>query len=81
MLMGDACSRPLITIRSHNLYACDIRRVLGEITSYTMRGISSLPFFWFLQVVRLLAFPFCLPCNGSSHQSFYWIFVGCDPLY
>ncbi len=36
-LMNDACSRPLITIRSHNLNVGDIRRAMGEITSYHER--------------------------------------------
>jgi hypothetical protein len=30
-LANDACSRPPITIRSH---ACNIRKTMGEITSY-----------------------------------------------
>jgi len=29
-----ACSRPPITIRSHNLHAGNIREVVGEIASY-----------------------------------------------
>jgi hypothetical protein len=34
MLVDDACSRPPITIRSHNLHVGDIIRVVGEITFY-----------------------------------------------
>jgi hypothetical protein len=34
VLVGDACSRPPITIRCHDLHASDIREVVGEITSY-----------------------------------------------
>ncbi len=44
MLAGDAYSRPPITIRSHDLHVGDIRRVVGEITSYH-EVTSSLPFF------------------------------------
>jgi len=33
-LVGDVCSRPPITIRSHDLHAYDIRRVVGKIASY-----------------------------------------------
>jgi len=34
MLTSDVCFRPPITIRSHNLHASDIKRVVSEITSY-----------------------------------------------
>jgi hypothetical protein len=34
MLVGDVCSRPPIIIRSHDLHASDIKRTMGEITSY-----------------------------------------------
>ncbi len=37
VLVGDACSRPPITIRSHDLHACDIKSVMGQITSYHER--------------------------------------------
>jgi hypothetical protein len=37
MLAGDACSKPLNTIRSHNLHVDDIRGAVGEITSYHER--------------------------------------------
>jgi hypothetical protein len=33
-LTSDACFRPLINIKSHNLHADDIRRAVGEIASY-----------------------------------------------
>ncbi len=35
--MGDACSRPPITIRFHGLHVGDIRGVVGEIVSYHKR--------------------------------------------
>jgi len=44
------------TIRSHNLHACDIKRVVGEIISYHMRETSSLPLFGPYGVVHLLTF-------------------------
>jgi len=34
MLVGDVCSRPPITIRSHDLHVGNIRGAMGEITSY-----------------------------------------------
>jgi len=42
---GDACSRPAITIRPHNVHVDDIRRAVAEIASNheTTRGTSSLP--------------------------------------
>jgi hypothetical protein len=33
-LACDVCSKPPITIRSHDLHVGDIRRAMGEITSY-----------------------------------------------
>ncbi len=36
----------------------------------TTKGTRSLLFSWFLQVLCLLAFLFCLFFDGSSHQSF-----------
>jgi hypothetical protein len=33
-LAEDVCSKPRITIRSHDLYAGNIRGVVGEIFSY-----------------------------------------------
>jgi hypothetical protein len=35
--VGDACSKPPITIRSHDLHVGDIRGAVGEITSYHKR--------------------------------------------
>jgi hypothetical protein len=37
VLIGDACSKPPITMRYHDLHASDIRRALGEIASYHKR--------------------------------------------
>jgi hypothetical protein len=37
VLMKDDCFRPPITIKSHNLHEGNIRRVVGEITSYHKR--------------------------------------------
>jgi hypothetical protein len=34
VLLGDACSRLPITIRSHDLHVGGIKRVVGEIASY-----------------------------------------------
>jgi hypothetical protein len=36
-LVGDACSKPPITIRFHDLHAGDIKDAMGEITSYHKR--------------------------------------------
>ncbi len=33
-LVGDVCSKPPIMIRSHNLHVGNIKRAMGEITSY-----------------------------------------------
>ncbi len=37
MLTSDACSRPPITIRFHDLHAGDIRMAMGEMASYHER--------------------------------------------
>jgi hypothetical protein len=37
-MMGDVCSRPPITIRSHKLHASNIRGAMGEIASYHKRN-------------------------------------------
>ncbi len=37
MLVGDVCSRPPIIIKSHNLHVDNIKRAMGEITSYHER--------------------------------------------
>ncbi len=34
MLVGDVCSRPPITIKSHDLHVDDIIGAVGEIASY-----------------------------------------------
>jgi hypothetical protein len=36
-LVGDACFKPLITIRFHDLHGSDIRGAVGEIVSYHKR--------------------------------------------
>ncbi len=54
-LVGDVCSRHPITIRSHDLHACDIKKVVDEIIFYQERDQLS-PFFWFLRAIHLLAF-------------------------
>ncbi len=54
-LVGDTCSRPPITVRSHDLHVSDIIGVMGEITSYHKRGLTLSPF-WFLWAMCLLAF-------------------------
>ncbi len=61
--MADACSRPPITIKSHDLQVGDIRRALGEKTSTTMMDFSlgscGLCVFWpslFVSPVMVLAF-------------------------
>jgi hypothetical protein len=76
-LASDVCSKPSITIRSHDLRVGDIRGTLGEIISYQEIDKFS-PFFWLMQVVLLWAFPwpslFFLPCDGSDHRSFILFF-------
>jgi len=37
MLVNDVCSKPPITIKSHDLHANEIRKVVGEIVSYQER--------------------------------------------
>ncbi len=54
-LAGDACSRPPIIIRSHDLHVGNIKGAVGEITSYHEEDYS-FPFFWLLWVVRFLTF-------------------------
>jgi hypothetical protein len=43
-LARDVCSRPPITIKSHNLHACDIKGAVSEIVSSHKRDYLS-PFF------------------------------------
>jgi hypothetical protein len=42
-LVGDVCFRPLIIIRSHDLYTSNIRATMEEITSYQKKEMC---FFW-----------------------------------
>jgi hypothetical protein len=37
-LVGDACSRPPITFKFHDLHVGNIKGVVGEITSYRERN-------------------------------------------
>ncbi len=77
MLAGDVCSRPPITIRSRDLHASDIRRAMGEITSYHERDWLSSTFL-FLQVVSVLTFlwpSFLSPLQWFWPSIFYCIFV------
>jgi len=37
-LMGDACSKPPISIKFHDLHAGDIRKAVGEIASYSEKN-------------------------------------------
>jgi hypothetical protein len=37
VLTRDVCFRPSITIKSHDLHACDIKEDVGEIVSYHRR--------------------------------------------
>jgi hypothetical protein len=37
VLTGDACYKPPIIIRSHDLHEGNLREVVGEITSYHNR--------------------------------------------
>ncbi len=76
-MISDACSKPPITIRSHNLHACDIKRVMSEIISYHERLVLSL----FLGLMGLCIFwpffglPFLCPVRQFRPLIFYWIFV------
>jgi len=70
---SDVCFRPLITIKCHNLHACDIRGAMGETTSYHKRDFYFI--FWFMWVVRLLACLFCLPFDGFDHRFFILFFI------
>jgi hypothetical protein len=44
VLVSDAYSKPRITIRSHDLHVDNIRRAIGEITSYNEGLVLSLFF-------------------------------------
>jgi hypothetical protein len=76
-LASDACSKPPTIIRSHDLHAGDIRRAVGEITSYHEK--LALSFFlvfgpFELCVFWLFCWPplFCLPWDGYGHRFFFW---------
>jgi hypothetical protein len=72
-LAGDVCFRPPITIKSHDLHVGDIRRDVGEITSYHEKDYLFSFFFVHGGCASFglsLAFPFCLPYDGSCHPSF-----------
>ncbi len=75
MLASDACSEPLITIRSHNLHVGNIRGAMGEIAFYHERDYLS-PFF----VVPAGFWAFLWPSLFVSLRwlrpsTFCWIFV------
>jgi hypothetical protein len=62
-LARNACSRPPIIIRSHDLHANNIKKVMGEITSYhheRINSLSSLVLVGFTIFELSLAFPFVL---------------------
>jgi hypothetical protein len=68
-LAEDACSKPPITIRFHDLHASDIRRVVGGIISYHKGDLFS-PFFGSYELHVFWPFfglPFCLSCDGFGH--------------
>ncbi len=73
----NVCSRPPITIRSHDLHAGDVKRGVGEIASY--HGItnsfpslvpSGCASFW-----PFFGLPFYLMCDGSNHWGFLLDFL------
>jgi hypothetical protein len=68
--VGDVCYKPPIIIRPHDLHVGNSRGVVGEIVSYHERDLLS-PFFGSCKLCIFWPFfglPFCLPCDGSSHQ-------------
>jgi hypothetical protein len=65
-LTSDACSKPPITIRSHHLHANDIRGTVGD---FLPREGLTLSLFLVLMGCLSLTFLFCVPSNGSNHQS------------
>jgi hypothetical protein len=74
--VSDACSKPPIIIRSHDLHACHIKRAVGEIASYHERDWL-FPFFWIhagcVSFGLSLAFSFCLPCDGFLLNLFIYL--------
>jgi len=84
-LASNACSKPFIIIRFHDLHASNIKKAMGEIISYHERDWLSPFFLVFASYVSFglcLAFLFCLPCDGSGHQSFIGLFCApsCTPF-
>jgi len=69
-LVGDVCSKHPITIKSHDLHASDIRKVVDEIIFYQERDQLS-PFFLvpasYSSFGLFLTFPFCLSYDGFGH--------------
>jgi hypothetical protein len=57
VVMNDACSRPHIIIRFHDLHAGDIRKVVGEIIFYHERDKLS-PSFFFGSCKLFIFWPF-----------------------
>jgi len=69
-LVSDDCSRCPIIIRSHDLHVSNIREAMGEIISYHEMDYLFPSFLVHASCSSFglsLAFPFCLPCDGSSH--------------
>jgi hypothetical protein len=79
-LVGDVCFKPPIIIKSHNFHVGDIKRAMGEITSYHERDYLS-PFFSFFGFYKVCIFwPFfglffLSPWWWFWPSIFYWIFV------
>ncbi len=68
-LVGDACSRPPITIRSHDLHVGNIKGVVGEITSWLsplFLVLGGLYVFW-----PFFGLPFLSRLGGFVHRSFF----------
>jgi hypothetical protein len=63
VLASDACSRPPIITRSHDLHASDIRGAVGEIAPYDERYCLS---------------PFLSPLGWLWPSFFYWWFLVAD---
>jgi len=70
-----AYSKPPITIKSHDLHACDIRGAMGEIVSYHKKGFTFSLFGSYKLHIFWPLFGLCLSCEGSDHRIFYWIFL------
>jgi len=59
-LVSDACFRTPITIKSHDLHACDIRGAVDEIASYHERD---------------QLFPFFLVLASCAYFGFFWLWL------